>query len=100
MPVVAPSNGVVHWEEGFKYVGVTNSCVTALINRGVLITSAAVIDMIIDVVNRADILLRFIKFDSTSVVLTKFIEIKRGPRAVTPIRPRGTRCSCPSELRG
>lgn len=50
VPVIVPSYGVVQWDEGLEMVGVgvTNSCMTALTDRGVLITSAAVIDMIID----------------------------------------------------
>ena len=43
---------------------------TALIDRGVLITSAAVIDMIIDAVSRAETLLRFIKFELAVFMLT------------------------------
>lgn len=70
MPVIAPSSGVAQGDEGFQYVGVTISCKAALINRGVLITSAAVIDMIIDAVTRAEILLRFIKFELAVFMLT------------------------------
>lgn len=70
MPVIAPSNGVAQGDDGLEIVRVTNSCMTALTDRGVLITSAAVIDMITAAVSRAEILLRFIKFELAVFMLT------------------------------
>lgn len=56
VPLVVPSNGVAQGDEGLRTVGLTNSCMTALIDRVALITSAAVIDMIIDAASRAEAL--------------------------------------------